>query len=145
MIAVIFEVFPAEGKVQEYLDIAAKLKLILENIDGFISIERFSSFSVEGKLLSLSFWRDEKAIEEWRNIESHRLAQEKGRDGVFSDYRLRVANVSRDYGMLNREQAPSDSRTIHHNSNKRMQSDKQTNTREVEQEHGSLLWVGYCR
>ena len=123
MIAVIFEVFPAEGKVQEYLDIAAKLKLILENIDGFISIERFSSFSVEGKLLSLSFWRDEKAIEEWRNIESHRLAQEKGRDGVFSDYRLRVANVSRDYGMLNREQAPSDSRIIHHNSNKRMQSD----------------------
>lgn len=123
MIAVIFEVFPAEGKVQEYLDIAAKLKLVLENIDGFISIERFSSFSVEGKLLSLSFWRDEKAIEEWRNIESHRLAQEKGRDGVFSDYRLRVANVSRDYGMLNREQAPSDSRTIHNNSNKRMQSD----------------------
>ena len=119
MIAVIFEVFPAEGKVQEYLDIAAKLKLVLENIDGFISIERFSSFSVEGKLLSLSFWRDEKAIEEWRNIESHRLAQEKGRDGVFSDYRLRVANVSRDYGMLNREQAPSDSRTIHDNSNKR--------------------------
>lgn len=123
MIAVIFEVFPAEGKVQEYLDIAAKLKPILENIDGFISIERFSSFSIEGKLLSLSFWRDEKAIEEWRNIESHRLAQEKGRDGVFSDYRLRVANVSRDYGMLNREQAPSDSRTIHDNSNKDMQSD----------------------
>jgi heme-degrading monooxygenase HmoA len=123
VIAVIFEVFPAEGKVQEYLDIAAKLKPILENIDGFISIERFSSFSVEGKLLSLSFWRDEKAIEEWRNIESHRLAQENGRDGVFSDYRLRVANVSRDYGMLNREQAPSDSRTIHDNSNKRIQSD----------------------
>lgn len=126
MIAVIFEVFPAEGKVQEYLDIAAKLKPILENIDGFISIERFSSFSIEGKLLSLSFWRDEKAIEEWRNIESHRLAQEKGRDGVFSDYRLRVANVSRDYGMLNREQAPSDSRAIHDNSNKDMQSDLQT-------------------
>ena len=88
MIAVIFEVFPAEGKVQEYLDIAAKLKPVLENIDGFISIERFSSFSVEGKLLSLSFWRDEKAIEEWRNNESHRLAQEKGRDVIFSDYRL---------------------------------------------------------
>ena len=123
MIAVIFEVFPAEGKVQEYLDIAAKLKPVLENIDGFISIERFSSFSVEGKLLSLSFWRDEKAIEEWRNNESHRLAQEKGRDVIFSDYRLRVANVSRDYGMVNREQTPSDSRTIHDNSNQGMQSD----------------------
>jgi heme-degrading monooxygenase HmoA len=120
MIAVIFEVIPAEGKVQEYLDIAAKLKPKLENIDGFISLERFSSLSDEGKLLSLSFWRDENAIEEWRNIESHRLAQEKGRDGVFSDYRLRVANVSRDYGMVNREQAPSDSKTIHDKSYKHM-------------------------
>jgi len=120
MIAVIFEVIPAEGKVQEYLDIAAKLKPKLENIDGFISLERFSSLSDEGKLLSLSFWRDENAIEEWRNIESHRLAQEKARDGVFSDYRLRVAIVSRDYGMVNREQAPSDSKTIHDKSYKHM-------------------------
>ncbi len=118
MIAVIFEVYPAEGKAQEYLDIAAKLKPLLENIDGFISIERFSSLVNEGKILSLSFWRDEKAIEEWRNLESHRLAQEKGRKSVFADYRLRVANVSRDYGMESREQAPSDSRLIHDKSNK---------------------------
>jgi len=113
MIAVIFEVFPAEGKVQEYLDIATNLKPQLEKIDGFISIERFSSLVEEGKILSLSFWRDEKAIEAWRNLESHRLAQEKGRGGVFSNYRLRVANVCRDYGMNNREQAPSDSKNIH--------------------------------
>lgn len=113
MIAVIFEVFPAEGKVDEYLQIAATLKPQLEMIDGFISIERFSSLAEEGKVLSLSFWRDEEAIQEWRNLEAHRLAQEKGRGGVFSNYRLRVANVGRDYGMDSREQAPVDSRDIH--------------------------------
>ncbi len=113
MIAVIFEVFPAKGKVEEYLDIAAELKPLLEKIDGFISIERFSSLVEEGKVLSLSFWRDEEAIEEWRNLESHRYAQEKGRGGVFSNYRLRVAEVSRDYGMNNRDEAPSDSKKIH--------------------------------
>lgn len=118
MIAVIFEVFPAEGKVKEYLDIAAELKPLLENIDGFISIERFSSLVEEGKVLSLSFWRDEKSIKEWRSIESHRIAQKKGREGVFSDYRLRVANVSRDYGMENREQVPPDSSSIHDEINK---------------------------
>ena len=116
MIAVIFEVSPAEGKVQEYLDIAAELKPLLQNIDGFISIERFSSLVEEGKILSLSFWRDEKAIEEWRNLEAHRCAQEKGRKGVFADYRLRVASVSRDYGMEARTQAPSDSKLIHDES-----------------------------
>lgn len=113
MIAVIFEVFPATGKVEEYLGIATELKPALEKIDGFISIERFSSFAEEGKVLSLSFWRDEKAISEWRNIESHRLAQKKGREGVFSNYRLRVADVCRDYGMQSREQAPSDSKKVH--------------------------------
>jgi len=123
VIAVIFEVIPAEGKVQDYLNIATRLKPLLENIDGFISVERFSSLAEEGKLLSLSFWRDEKAIAEWRNIESHRLAQVKGREGVFLDYRLRVANVSRDYGMVDREQVPSDSKLAHEKSNKRMRSD----------------------
>ena len=118
MIVVIFEVIPAEGKVQEYLDMAAKLKPILENIDGFISIERFSSLAEEGKVLSLSFWRDDEAIKEWRNIESHRLAQKKGREGVFADYRIRVANVNRDYGMVNREQVPADSKSVHNKFNK---------------------------
>ncbi len=118
MIAVIFEVFPAHGKVQEYLDIAAELKPLLEDIDGFISIERFSSLVEEGKILSLSFWRDEKAIEKWRNMEAHRLAQKKGREGVFADYRLRIASVIRDYGMETRAQAPSDSRLIHDKSSR---------------------------
>lgn len=113
MIAVIFEVFPAEGKVKEYLDIAAELRPHLEQIDGFISIERFYSLAEEGKVLSLSFWRDEEAIREWRNLETHRRAQEKGRGGVFSNYRLRVATVSRDYGMESREQAPPDSVDVH--------------------------------
>ncbi|CAC9588283.1 Antibiotic biosynthesis monooxygenase [uncultured Gammaproteobacteria bacterium] len=113
MIAVIFEVYPAKGKVEEYLDIASKLKPQLEKIDGFISIERFSSLVDEDKILSLSFWRDEEAINEWRNLETHHLAQEKGRGGVFSNYRLRVANVSRDYGMNSREQTPPDSKTRH--------------------------------
>lgn len=113
MIAVIFEVYPAKGKMDEYLEIATNLKPILEKIDGFISIERFSSLVEEGKILSLSFWRDEEAINEWRNLELHRLAQEKGRNGVFSNYRLRVADVSRDYGMSEREQTPIDSKKIH--------------------------------
>jgi heme-degrading monooxygenase HmoA len=113
MIAVIFEVSPAKGKTQEYLDIAASLKPQLEKIDGFISIERFSSLVEKGKILSLSFWRDEKAIEAWRNVEAHRLAQKKGRGGVLSNYRLRVANVNRDYGMTSREQAPPDSKVFH--------------------------------
>lgn len=112
MMAVIFEVSLGEGRVDEYLDIAAKLRPQLEKIDGFISIERFSSLNNEGKILSLSFWRDEEAIKEWRNLESHRLAQQLGRDGVFSDYRLRVAEVDRDYGMKSREQAPDDSQSL---------------------------------
>jgi len=124
VIAVIFEVIPAEGKLQEYLNIAASLKPLLEDIDGFISVERFSSLAEEGKLLSLSFWRDEKAIAEWRNIESHRLAQEKGREGVFLDYRLRVANVCRDYGMVDRAQAPSDSKLAHENSNDHREAER---------------------
>lgn len=113
MIAVIFEVKPHKDKYQEYLDIAAELRPQLEEIDGFISIERFSSLVEDGKVLSLSFWRDEKAIQEWRNLESHRHAQQKGRNSVFKSYRLRVADVTRDYGMDDRDEAPQDSRAGH--------------------------------
>ena len=113
MIAVIFEVFPVDGRKQEYLDIAASLRPELEKLDGFISIERFASLSTEGKILSLSLFRDEAAVEAWRNLEGHRLAQAKGRAGIFSDYRLRVASVIRDYGMRDRAQAPQDSRRKH--------------------------------
>ena len=113
MIAVIFEVLPAAGRKQEYLDLAASLRPQLEKIDGFISIERFASLSNEGKVLSLSVFRDEAAVEAWRNVEAHRLAQAKGRAGIFSDYRIRVASVMRDYTLRDREQAPQDSRRKH--------------------------------
>jgi heme-degrading monooxygenase HmoA len=110
MIAVIFEVWPADGRKQTYLDIAASLKPELERIDGFLSIERFQSLADDGKILSLSFWRDEAAVAAWRNLEHHRQAQKAGREGVFRDYRLRVAHVLRDYGMTERSEAPADSR-----------------------------------
>ena len=92
--------------MQDYLDIAARLRPELEKIDGFISIERFKSLSQEGKILSLSFWRDEEAIARWRQQEQHHAAQRAGRDRIFRDYRIRVAAVTRDYGMYERAQAP---------------------------------------
>jgi heme-degrading monooxygenase HmoA len=110
MIAVIFEVWPHEGKKDEYLDIAASLRPLLDAVDGFISIERFASLTDPKKILSLSFWRDEDAVAAWRRVEPHRSAQHAGRTEVFRDYRLRVAGVMRDYGMNEREQAPPDSR-----------------------------------
>ena len=113
MIAVIFEVWPAEGRRQEYLDIAAGLRPLLAGIDGFLSIERFESLSEPGKLLSLSFWRDEDAVKAWRNLEAHRMAQAAGRGGIFRDYRLRIAGVIRDYGLAERAEAPGDSREVH--------------------------------
>lgn len=113
MIAVIFEVLPAAGCREAYLDIAAGLRPLLTGIDGFLSIERFESLSQPGKLLSLSFWRDEQAVAAWRRTEAHRVAQAEGRGGLFSDYRLRVATVVRDYGLDDREQAPPDSRLFH--------------------------------
>lgn len=113
MIAIIFEVLPHPEKKQTYLDIAAALRPQLEKIDGFISIERFESLSTPGKLLSLSFFRDEAAVMAWRRLEAHRKAQSRGREDVFDDYRLRVASVLRDYGMTERDQAPDDSRQLH--------------------------------
>lgn len=113
MIAIIFEVEPAEGRKDQYLDIAASMRPLVDEIDGFISVERFQSLTNPDKLLSLSFFRDEAAVEQWRQLTQHRNAQARGRDGVFSDYRLRVAHVIRDYGMFDRKQAPSDSRAAH--------------------------------
>jgi heme-degrading monooxygenase HmoA len=114
MVGVIFEVWPAEGQRDEYLDLAARLKPDLEKFDGFISIERFQSLTDPRKLLSLQFWRDEECVKRWRNFAPHRSAQEHGRDTVFDDYRLRIVSVLRDYGMFERrEQAPADSRAVH--------------------------------
>lgn len=113
MIAVIFEVEPHADRAGQYFDIAADLKPHLEAIDGFISIERFESLSTPGKYLSLSFWRDEAAVMAWRSVPGHRRAQRLGRSTIFSDYRLRVASVIRDYGLNARSAAPADSREIH--------------------------------
>jgi heme-degrading monooxygenase HmoA len=111
MIAVIFEVLPADDAARDtYLQIAARLRPLLDRVDGFVSIERFQSLSEPGRILSLSFWRDEDSVAAWRNVEAHRAAQSKGRSGVFADYRLRIASVIRDYGLNDRAEAPSDSR-----------------------------------
>jgi heme-degrading monooxygenase HmoA len=113
MIAVIFEVWPDSDHRSDYFDLAAALKPRLEQIDGFISVERFESLTDKGKVLSLSFWRDEDAVARWRNVAEHRAAQAKGRGGIFADYRLRIASVVRDYGMNERAEAPKDSRVRH--------------------------------
>jgi heme-degrading monooxygenase HmoA len=113
MIAVIFEVEPAHGRRDTYLDIAARLKPELEAIDGFLSVERFESLTQPGKILSLSFFRDEEAVMAWRNTPDHRAAQAAGRGGVFAGYRLRIAHVVRDYGLDDRDEAPADSRAAH--------------------------------
>lgn len=113
MIAVIFEVRPKPGRREEYVGLAADLRPLLEKIDGFISVERFESLTEPGKILSLSFFRDQKAVDAWRNTESHRRVQRKGREDVFENYRLRIAGVIRDYGMHDRQEAPRDSRQEH--------------------------------
>lgn len=113
MIAVIFEVWPSKGQRDTYLELAEVLARELDAVDGFISIERFESLSSPGKLLSLSFWRDEASVSMWRNLPAHRTTQAKGIESVFTDYRLRVADVVRDYGMYQRDHAPDDSRMVH--------------------------------
>ncbi|MDD9716422.1 antibiotic biosynthesis monooxygenase [Dinoroseobacter sp. PD6] len=113
MIAVIFEVHPAEGRKDAYLAMAAEMRPLVEQIDGFLSVERFESLTTPGKLLSVSFFRDEAALDEWRRLTQHRRAQTAGRAGMFADYRLRVAHVLRDYGMTDRAEAPADSVALH--------------------------------
>ncbi|WP_339781344.1 antibiotic biosynthesis monooxygenase [uncultured Thalassospira sp.] len=113
MIAVIFEVTPKPDRRDDYFDIAGALRPLLDDIDGFISIERFESITTPGKILSLSFWRDEDAVKAWRSLGEHRAAQSQGRDHIFSDYRLRVADVIRDYGMTDRLHVPPDSLRHH--------------------------------
>lgn len=113
MIAVIFEVEPAEGRRDEYLDIAAQMRPMLAEVDGFLSVERFQSLTDPARILSLSFFEDEAAVARWRTLHAHRAAQARGRGGVFADYRLRVASVIRDYGMSDRAEAPEDSKAAH--------------------------------
>ncbi|GLT11906.1 antibiotic biosynthesis monooxygenase [Sulfitobacter sp. PR48] len=113
MIAVIFEVMPHPDRRQDYLDIAAAMRPLVDEVEGFISVERFQSLTNPDKLLSLSFFEDEAAVARWRKLTAHRGAQAKGRDGIFTDYHLRIAHVIRDYGMFDRAEAPQDSRAAH--------------------------------
>jgi heme-degrading monooxygenase HmoA len=112
MIAVIFEVIPHADRKQAYLDMAAEMRPLVEQIDGFLSVERFQSLTDPDKLLSVSYFRDEGALDEWRRLTGHRKAQAAGRTSLFRDYRLRVAHVLRDYGMEDRDEAPADSRSV---------------------------------
>ncbi|MHA6347291.1 antibiotic biosynthesis monooxygenase family protein [Roseivivax sp. CAU 1761] len=114
MIAIIFEVEPAEGRRQDYLDLAAEMRPLAERVEGFISVERFQSISNPEKMLSISFFEDEAAVARWRRLAEHRVAQAKGRNGIFAGYRLKVCQVLRDYGMEARDEAPADSRAVHH-------------------------------
>jgi heme-degrading monooxygenase HmoA len=113
MIAVIFEFTAAPERRQQYLDLAAMLNAEVKDFDGFLGIERFQSLSAPERYVSLSFWRDEEAVRKWRNVQKHREAQAKGRRDIFSAYRLRICNVIRDYGMLERGEAPKDSVALH--------------------------------
>ena len=113
MIAVIFEFTPAEGRFPDYMALVDTLRADLAEAEGFISLERFESISTKGKFVSLSFWRDEEAVRNWRNVQKHREAQKKGRGGIFTSYRLRVAQVLRDYTMDERAQTPKDSAQVH--------------------------------
>ena len=113
MIAIIFEVTPHDGKQEEYLSIAASMRSLVEQVDGFVSVERFQSLTTPGKLLSISFFESEAAVAEWRQLAEHRSAQDAGRKRIFSDYRIRVLSVMRDYGMQDRLEAPTDSLDAH--------------------------------
>ena len=113
MIAVIFEFTPIEGRFADYKALAEGLADDVNRAEGFISIERFESISNKGKFVSLSFWRDEEAVRNWRNVQKHREAQKKGRGSIFKSYRLRIAEVRRDYTMDERAQAPADSVKVH--------------------------------
>ena len=113
MIAVLFESKPHPGKKDAYLDAGAKLGPVVEHFDGFLGIERFESITNPGKVMAISYWRDEECVQKWRNLEIHRKIQDTSRRTIFADYRLRVAKIIRDYTMNDRSQAPEDSKTAH--------------------------------
>ena len=113
MVAVIFEFTPIEGRFPDYMKVVDTLREDLAKAEGFIGLERFESITTKGKFLSLQFWRDDECVRKWRNLQKHREAQKHGRATIFSSYRLRIAQVTRDYTMSDRKQAPKDSVEIH--------------------------------
>ncbi len=102
MIAVLFEADAIPAQQERYLQLAAELKPLLTDIEGFIAIERFQSLSTPGKILSLSWWRDEAAVLAWKKNVLHQAAQSGGRESIFSFYRIRVARVFREYSSQTR-------------------------------------------
>jgi heme-degrading monooxygenase HmoA len=100
----------AAGLPDTYLDMAARLRPLLAQIDGFCR-SNDSSLTQPGKLLSLSFWRDERLPPGARSKPT--AARRGRRRALFKDYRLRIATVQRDYGLNERAQAPQDSRQVH--------------------------------
>ena len=113
MIAVIFEFTPAEGRFPDYMALVDTLRADLAQAEGFISLERFESITTKGKFVSLQFWKDEESVRQWRNLQKHRDAQKQGRGGIIGSYRLRIAEVTRDYTMDDRAEAPKDSVDVH--------------------------------
>ncbi|MBW4961358.1 antibiotic biosynthesis monooxygenase [Sulfitobacter sp. CW3] len=100
MIAVIFEAFPYADKRSDYLDMATRMRALVDQIDGFMSVERFQSLANPDKILSISFFRDEAALNEWREVTARQAAPKAAREDYFQDFRIRVAHVMRDYGMF---------------------------------------------
>lgn len=109
MVIVLFEVILNEGRKEDYLQIASELKEHLEKSPGFIRAERFSSIVEERKLLSMSVWENEEAVQKWRNLEVHRYSQALGRDAIFESYRITVTKTIRSYTEKDRLEAPTDS------------------------------------
>lgn len=102
MIAVLFEADAVSKHQDRYLQLAGELRPELDNVKGFISIERYQSLSSEGKILSLSWWENEEAVLEWKNNMRHQSAQKEGQQTIFAQYRIRVVNVLREYSSENR-------------------------------------------
>ena len=106
---VLFEVKPTKAGMQKYLDLAAMLKTLLADFEGFVRAERFASLSEDGKLLSMNVWTDEAAVERWRNVVQHRMSQKAGREKLFESYKITVCSEVRSYSDTDRTQAPLDS------------------------------------
>jgi heme-degrading monooxygenase HmoA len=102
MFVVVFEVQPKDGREQDYLELAASLQPGIEQIEGFISVERFESLARPGRLVAISYWEDDDAVKRWREHNRHHLAQLSAREQIFSDYRITVAEIERQYGTLAR-------------------------------------------